>query len=162
MPGPTGYNIERLEKLRTEVEYEGKKGKHDQGSWGTFIGKVQKKLKWDGGDGPTQWAAISCPSSACAAGWTVINEKAQMLMGLTEDGRVSNSASHCVTADGQVKPIETYAAELLGLDPHERDRLFAASPSTRQTLYSIDQLICAAKHNRTWAEQRRMDMRVGV
>lgn len=162
MPGPTGYNIERLEKLRTEVEFEGKKGKHNQGSWGKFFGKVQEKFKWNGGDGPTQWAAISCPSSACAAGWTVINEKARMLMSMNGEGRVNDSASYCLTADGKVVRIETYAAELLGLDPSERDKLFAPSPSTRETLHSIDELICAAKHDRTWAEQRRMDRRVEV
>lgn len=155
----TRYNLERLEKLRAEIEFEARLGKHDQSTWGIFFGKVTEKFKWPGGtrDGG-QWAAVSCPTSACAAGWTTIGAGAKMLVavGLNSD-EARGSASHVVTKDGVVRDISEYAAELLGLDEYEQSRLFSGDPTTEETLYNIDELICAAKHGRTWYEQRRLN-----
>lgn len=148
------YNLPRLEKLRTEVEREGQRGKHNQSSWGRFWGSVSKKFSWGGDEyaavGRRAMMAPACRSSACAAGWTVLNEGGQMLF-------EGSSAELVLTKKGEVEDIQKHAAALLGLDYVEASRLFSASPSTEQTLYNIDELICAAKHGRTWSDQRRLN-----
>lgn len=153
MPGIDGYNLERLENLRVKVEAEAKLGKHDQSWWGKFWGDAAETFHWDGeGD----YGAVSCPSSACAAGWTTVNEGAKMLVEYSKaTGRFSTEASHCLLLDGSVRNISDYAAELLGLDRAEANILFDGSPSSRETLRNIDELIIAAKHGRTWHQQQR-------
>lgn len=148
------YNVERLERLRDEIEHESTLGKHDQGTWGNFKGSIDGLPIREGG----RFAQISCPSAACAAGWTVINEKARMLVGAEELLRKGEaSASHCITAGGDLRSIDMYAAELLGLDNDEQNLLFAGHHSTEEVLHMIDQLIVAAKHGRSWRDQRLME-----
>lgn len=151
MPGPEGYNIERLVQLREAVVYEVTQDAHDQRMRGRFTGRVAETFGWGG----SRYAPVSCPSSACAAGWTVVDAKAKMLFHKSPiDDMVDGVSEWCVTTDGDVRPIRDYAAELLGLDEDEADTLFAADPSSRQTLKNIEQIIVAAKHGRTWQQQR--------
>lgn len=160
MPGPAGYNLKRLEQLRNSVAYEASRGKHDQGTWGRFVGKVKEKFDWP--DNGT-FAAVSCPTSACAAGYTTLAAGAKMLIEFNErTGRADSTANFVLTKDGEVRGISNYAAELLGIDVDESQILFSGSPTSRETLANIDQLICAAKHGRTWIEQRRMDRDIKV
>jgi|SRR5882757_2990659 len=155
MPTAEGYNLPRLLQLRESIAVEAGLGKHYQGSWGQFVGKVKETFNWpDGG----LMAAVSCPTSACAAGWTTMGAGAKMLVDMdVRTGKASGSAEHVLTKDGEVRRISEYAAELLGLDSNEQARLFSAEPSTRETLHSIDQLIVAAKHKRTWWDQIDME-----
>jgi hypothetical protein len=154
------YNIERLETLHANLVLESKLGKHDQGSWGKITSWLGEKFNWpnnpEGRGG--NWTAVSCPSTACAAGWTTIDAGAKMLFNvqdLEENGEVT--AGHCVLPDGSIRDIELYAAELLGItDEDERNLLFSGSTNTEEVLAYIDEMLIAAKHDRTWFEQRQM------
>lgn len=148
----TTYNVERLKKLRKQIQTEADLGRHDQGVWGRFYGRVNKLFN----NGGMEFAAVRCPSAACAAGWTVINEKARMLFNPDELRHGEESTTtQCLTVDGTVRDIPSYAGELLGLLDEDR-WLFDGGHTTEDVLEYLDQLIVAAVHDRTWTEQRQM------
>lgn len=146
------YNVERLERLGDDIKHEAELFKHDQGTWGRFRGTVEKLIKHEG----TTWASVTCPTAACAAGWTVIGQDAAMLFPASAVGqRLSGDVTtgYCLTTQGEVRDIEEYAAELLGLDDAARRHLFFGCSTTEEVLAAIDMLIVAAKHDRSWEEQ---------
>lgn len=146
------YNVERMKKLRKQVEFEAKLDKHDQSVWGRFYGRINKLFD----SGGQEFAAVTCPSAACAAGWTVINAKAAMLFNADELRRGDDAmATLCLTRGGQVRDIQSYAAELLGLLSEDK-WLFKPGHSTEDVLRYLDELIVAGMHNRTWQEQREL------
>jgi hypothetical protein len=152
------YNIERLEALHENISREAALGKHDQGSWGKITSWLGEKFNWPSQSDGGSFVAVSCPTTACAAGWTVINEKARMLFNTNDlNAQGSATAGHCVLPNGEIKDIEMYAAELLGItDDDERNDLFSGGTETDYVLRSIQEIIVAAKHDRTWREQRRL------
>jgi hypothetical protein len=146
------YNVPALRKLRDNIEREAGLGKHNQGSWGLYRGRVLQEslFPFDG----TNYLPVSCPTTACAAGWTVTGAGARMLFDADSVKHGGATAEYCLTKDGDVEFIETHAAEILGLPRDDRLRLFAGDTTTEQVLGYIDEIIVAAMHNRTWNEQR--------
>lgn len=65
---------------------------------------------------------LSCGTTACCAGWTVLLEGDKFLM---EDG--FKRVFWCIDSDGHVHEIERRAASLLGLSPDEADQAFEAN-----------------------------------
>jgi hypothetical protein len=143
------YNLPALKKLYQSIQQEN----HDQSVWGKFSGRPDALE-----DGPAQWNygyGVSCPTAACAAGWTVVNEGAKMLFdrhGLEMWGYVQSAS--CITADGEYRTISDYAQEILGLSYREVTALFDGSTSTEQVLSYLGELMAAAQHNMSWEEFR--------
>lgn len=156
------YNVPALEQLREKIELEASHGRHKQSLWAELgrrrIGPAPEFITSEYG---TSMVVIECPTAACAAGWAVNNAGAAMLF--SHDDYINRSGSietsHCITKDKEVKSIQEYAAELLGISGHEGTRLFNGGNSTDEVLGMISELIQAGNHGVSWrsVRQSRLD-----
>jgi len=155
------YNIPALKKLRATIVAAAKAGTHDQASWG--------KLSRDDMDNadeiesgtyygePVKWLTASCPTTACAAGWTVVNSGAQLafkeeLLNLRVDGSIVTD--YCVLPNKSVRNVKDYATEILGLGWSEADELFFTCKTSDEVIKLIDEILRADAHKKDLYEWR--------
>lgn len=133
-------NLELLEKVRDVILLEPEK--HDQSAWMS--------------PGDTDGARITCPTTACVAGWachfagdvgiTVLNKRRLL------------EVDNVLTTDGGIYPVESRAANLLGISysnylgndwyVYDVDYLFESDRTRQEVLDSLDILITEAKEQR--------------
>lgn len=149
------YNIDALKRLRDNILLEAEAGRHDQGDWAyvRWSQEVAAALKpMRVGTSQVTRLVVACPTAACAAGHTVLEAGAKMVLdlervGTPEDGDVV-SCDQCITADGDVRGVSEYARELLGLSIIEADTLFHSTNTTEVVVEYIDHLLGRAEQCR--------------
>ncbi|AGT13224.1 hypothetical protein PBI_CONTAGION_92 [Mycobacterium phage Contagion] len=127
-------NKQMIQDLRDKLAAE--RDLHEQNTWGR-VAPEAVNLNDEG------FATVTCHTAACAAGHTCLMAGDQFLVRdvdyLSFCG--AYSVEKVITADGDVRYIDSRARELLGISPFEEDVLFAAHHSHEQTIHLLDQLL---------------------
>ncbi|AGM12837.1 hypothetical protein PBI_DUMBO_96 [Mycobacterium phage Dumbo] len=127
-------NKRMIQDLRDKLVAE--RDLHKQGTWGR-VAPEAVNLNDEG------FATVTCHTAACAAGHTCLVAGDQFLVRDIDYNSFygAYSVEKVLTADGDVRYIDSRARELLGISPFEEGVLFAAHHSHEQTIHLLDQLL---------------------
>lgn len=78
---------------------------------------------------------ISCGTTACFAGWTVLLNPGDRLL-----VRPSGDADDVLTADGQFCSVQARAADLLGLNENEADAVFCDTSTLEDVAEALESI----------------------
>ena len=145
---PEKDNGRRADEL---YEEEHKTGHWYQNQWGEAFAKnlvaVKTEIRDKNYDSPIRSAysvSLSCPTTACVAGWTGTLTGYRMLFPVTSpelmDPFESFTADYFLTPDGERRPISEVAKEILGLDRERADWLFNGYRTREGVLWALDQM----------------------
>lgn len=144
------YNVPLLEAVRDMVAAENGL-RHEQGLWASIKTGDRKVLDTFVNDTGERFVKVSCPTTACVAGWAATLSGAKLLVEAFDyQDHSTVSASAVLTPEGDVRAISGYARQRLGLTIEEADALFCGSGTTEEVLEALDDIIMAAKHGQKW------------